>query len=424
MKRIAVPALPALLLAAYALATVFRCRPVVFTANFWGEEGRCFAFATSHGWVDSLLQQASGYYSLWANLACTVAAKLVPLDGAPTVTMLFALVAQLATAAIVVTSEADFWRPPGRKLFGLAIILFAKAGKEVWLSTITSQFHFALAAVLILMEPDELPRGRRIALRALLLIGGLTGPPTSLLLPLYLWAFFRSRSRERAVQSMILLATGLVQGVSLMLAGDLANRSGETGLFTVTATVWTKIVWAFLGYDTARPWAGLLMTIAMWPEKTEADALAGLLLAAEALIVLFLFLSSSRNVRGILLGSCALFLVSSVLFSGGREKIGFIDPRVASRYQFLPEVTLLLMTLSAADTWRDRGRRVPAVIAVLLCASGLFHNIREYPELDFRYHHYYPVWTQEVSKWRIDPTYQPASWPAGWTVDLSGRPPD
>ncbi|HEY5998431.1 MAG TPA: hypothetical protein VI078_03910 [bacterium] len=418
-------ALPALLLAAYALATVLRCPPLVLRPNFWGEEADYFVFAMSHGWVESLLRQASGYFSLWASLAGTAAAKLVPLDHAPMVTMLFALVAQLTPAAIVATSAAEFWQAPGRKLFGLAIILLAKSGKEIWLSTITSQLHFALAAVLILLEPDELPRGRRIAFRALLLVGALTGPATSMLFTLYLWAFLRSRSRERAVQSLILLAAGLVQGASLLLeSGDMANRSGQAGFFVVTATAWTKIVWAFLGREAARLWAERLTSVAVSPDTLHADVLAGALLAAEALLALLLFVSTSRKVRGVLLGSCALFLVSSVLLSAGRDKLEFIDPRVASRYLFIPEVTLLLMTLSALDTWPIRRWRVPAVFAVLLCASGLFHDVREYPGMDFRYHGYYPVWAQEVAKWRIDPTYQPASWPAGWTVDLSGRPPD
>jgi len=84
--------------------------------RFWAEEGTLhFAYSYNHPWYQALIHPQVGYLNFYPNLA-TVLATLVPLEFAPLVTTLAALLVQLIPIVIILLSSSMLWKGWLRKI--------------------------------------------------------------------------------------------------------------------------------------------------------------------------------------------------------------------------------------------------------------------------------------------------------------------
>jgi len=408
-----------LALAASAALVVARGPMLLTRPRFWAEEGflhfaAAYCFAHTAAWYQSLLPTFQGYFTLWPNLAATVAANLAPLERAPLVTTLFALAVQLAPVAIILWSSSAF-ASPVRKVLGVACVLFAPLSGEVWLNTVTSQFHLALVTFLLILEESGRSRARRWLARSLLAIAGLTGPVSCFLTPLLVARAASERTRERFVQAGILAACALAQlaVVASSPTTPLLDRLRGFGAADLAAIAWlqsTSLVLSGLG--GARAAAGLLgaARAAGW-----AAPLAWGLLIGEVALLWALARPLPRAERSVFLAGYGSLVVLSVLGAVDREASALV-PGFGQRYFFAPNAILLL--LLAANVVRGGGRRLQrAACAALLVVS-----------LGFALHSWrrtllataaWPDWEGEVRAWREDPAYELQVWPPDtWKVIL------
>lgn len=405
----------------YTIAVILRNPPLVLAPSLWAEEGtRYFVFAYSQGWVESLLQAPLGYFSFWPNLACTLAAKTVPLEYAPYVTCAFAFIVQLIPIVLVLTSRSEYWSGSWRRMLGALIILYTLMSSEVWLNTINSQFFFSLVVFLILLEPEDTPRMREVTSGALLLLSGLSGPAAVILCPLYWWRGIRSRSRRSVVRAVSLSAGAAVQVAVLLVhqgGGDIIARFGLPDYATVTEMVATRAAMVYAGIANSMELYGYLTGIPRSP--TSTNVLHGALLLAELLFFSFLAWGIPRGRRGVLFGSFILLFFFSTVFAAHPDKRQYANPVVALRYYYVPGVLLLFMTLFAVGSNAGLARRIGHMISLLLLGSALYFGISQFHALGTRYSDTYPRWADEVARWRIDDAHEIGIWPRDTAISLS-----
>ena len=211
--HLAIPlaAIEAFLIIAFMVLVVIRI-PAIFTVGrFWAEEGVVyFSEAWSRPWFESILTIHTGYLNLAASFAALLAVHLARVEHAPLVTSAIALAIQTMPAILLATSRIPWLQRPLSLAVALAMLLIPFGAAEVWLNSITSQFHLAVCVGLILAFDTSISwvgvlRG------VLLVVAPLAGPVSGTLTPLFLLRAVLERSRVRLLQALLLGVPTLMQ---------------------------------------------------------------------------------------------------------------------------------------------------------------------------------------------------------------------
>jgi hypothetical protein len=412
------PSAPALF-GLYALLLVLRAPTLLVSPRLWAEEATVYlAHALSASGWQALAAPHLGYYSLLPNVATLLAAR-VPLEWAPAVTFAVAFAVQLLPAVLVLTANTPALATPLRRGIALLLVLATVPNKEAWLNTINSQFYLAICAGLILISGPGTP-GVAWLRRGVLAVGGLTGVPSLFLAPLYWLRALLERSREHAVQAVILSACGVVQLLVVVNAVEGGARALHvTPDIVLTALFVKSVVLPFL-----RPLLGLASKACM-----AAMAAGGwvkavlLLLEAGVLGALAYGVAKSRVGAGsYLVAGAGITAVLSCVGALGDPTL-LMKTTYNGRYFFVPNVFLGLALLMAVAPGSRLGPRPAKVFRVLL-GWWLLMAVVNYAGSFGAFTG--PSWRAEVAAWRADPAHAIGVWPPGWHLVPPGgaAPPD
>ncbi|HTV07743.1 MAG TPA: hypothetical protein VMD97_01705 [Candidatus Aquilonibacter sp.] len=198
------------------IAMVSRERSLFFHAQFYAEDGKIwFAQAYNVGWLRPLLRPDGGYFNTVQRLIADLA-LLVPLRWAPLAMALGGLFLQGLPVPILLSSRCRNWAPlPFRILFA-AIYVGIPDAHEIHVVCTNSQWHLALAMILLAFAAEPRSVAGRLLDCAVILVGALSGPFGILLAPL-LFVFWRVRRQRWSLIALCVLCAGsLVQMLELV----------------------------------------------------------------------------------------------------------------------------------------------------------------------------------------------------------------
>ncbi len=400
------PVLPLLLAAGAVLATVFRLPELLSEPRFWAEEGRVyFLHALTHPILDALTAPHQGYYSLVPNLAAWLATR-VPLEQAPAVTTAIALAVQSLPALIAALGHGPWVDTPARRVTAVLVVLLVGAAGELHATTICAQFHLAVLTAVIFLDTETQPSAPRQAVYILLLaIAGLTGVQALMLLPLLAWRWWLWGRRFDTAALSLLTACLAVQSAAVLLAPGEADRfvldSGRLANFAENLTKGVLIypIAGDLGPKTLQQPFGLALFVV---------SVVGI---AAALIAQAVILRHSPD-RVLILSA---WLVALLSFAASRRMAG------GERYLEVSAILIVLAIarLAFAPGYRPLVRRIAqtALVGALAVNAWLY-----VPRLESVYAPDWPVWSQEIARWRAGETDAPRVHPhwdgTVWEVPL------
>jgi hypothetical protein len=382
--------------------------------RLWAEEGVVYlASAWVDPWYRALVTIHTGYLNLPASAATTLAVHVVPLEFVPLVTIFVALLLQVAPACLLAVSDIR-WLGDWRMLaLALLIIAVPPYSEEVWLNTITSQFHIMLALAVILAA---MPGPGWVAwLQGLvLLFAPLCGPGGVMLFPLFVLRAWLDRSPRRLIQVLLLLPGVLVQAGVILTHPEPARTVGTQLSLVLTAITGKQILLPLLGQTDASVLA----------QRLYARFVAGTVpvLAVLAPLAVFGGLGwaawHTRNAETRwLFGACMVLMLVSyfgALAPDGPALLILVGG--GNRYYFAPAALTGLVLLGVAAT----GRGIIRYAAMGMVAWLLAVGVASYPHVEAWMRHG-PDWRAEVAEWRADPTRPIAIWPDGWSLRLRGQ---
>jgi hypothetical protein len=385
------------LLAGFALLVILRLPLAWVQGRFLGEEGSIFlAFAWHRPALEALLRSFGGYLNLAANGATLLAARLVrggmlPLESAPYLTMVTALLFQLLPAALILTGQARWLANRWAVLAALLIVAISPMTEEVFLNVLHIQFHLALCTGLILALEAPSRRSARIGYWTVLFVAPLCGPGAIVLLPLFalqLFVFFTPSPVRGAFLDPGALAAVMVVRLAALpyLTSGLANVLGTlTYNSYITGGIgWWAMVAASITYF------GALMAVAL---RDRHDPAIWLLLSGMA--------------------------IGAASFGGGMIAVDpyqWFSVGAGERYNFLPLVLLTLALIVIAMRQDGRFRRISATLVMLTLITGAIGFTQPIKAMRNG-----PSWRAEVAAWRADHDHPLVLWPQEWTADLSDR---
>jgi hypothetical protein len=366
-----------------------------------------------------------GYLNLTPSLVAAFSSHLLPVELGPAAPTLIGLLLQLLPFAVILWGCSYLWRTWWQRGLACLVLLFTPtAHLSLWAATLQSMSFFALASYVVLAEDTRgpLPRGRVLLQRAVLVVGGLTGPLTVFLAPFFAAKALWERSREAWLQAGLIVAVAALQSgifLSLQLGGQLDRTRIHMAdpPVALSSAIYGNVALPLLGPAADPLIRSLGVRRALAPGSPPAARRNGLLISLGVLAAALTVLIPLRRPmpRWLLLGA-ALFSSTLTAFTshGGG---------VHSRYLYVPGVMITLLLLDNLVDRDSPAHRLRWLVTMLLLGLGLWAGWGTYwhppdePWVDARP----PAWSQQVAAWRADPHHQLAGYPEIFPIALQRR---
>jgi len=398
-------------------ALLFLRRPdALLRAQFWAEDGVVwFADAYNFGALKALLRARDGYLQTLPRLASAVA-LWAPLVRAPLVTNLIALVIEALPPLFLVSARMRNLGPLGLRCTLALLLLFVPDASEVHAAITDSEFQMAVLACLVIIA--EVPRSLagRIFDVVVLALFSLTGPFCVLLFPVALARILvpllvpqsinvqasKSENRWRWIQISLLVAGGLVQGLTVLTtAGARLNTTLGASLATFVQIMAGQIVLPlFLGRNPFDP-------MTSGPTKVM---LASLLTISALFAFAYALAKGSLELRCFIV--FALLVLAAALAFPTVEPTRyqwepFLVPGQGQRYWYLPKLALMATLVWLLGRQRPATARVMAGALACIMGFALVSHWRYPPFPDFRFDSYVRVFEQlphgATGQFRLNP---------------------
>jgi hypothetical protein len=397
-----------LLLAALGFMVLRAPLPLV-RGFLFAEEGTTYLrYAWDASVLRALFAPHQSYFSLYPNVVGVIAARVVPLEYAGVFCGWSTLAVQLLM--VLVLLQCEIFDTLVLKALAVGVCLLTVPTINVALSSISSQFFFAVCTGVILMSSAKRLREFR---GVVLMLSGLTGVVSCILTPFFIWAAWRERSRDRAVQAGLLAVCAVIQFfvvIHMIQVQDRSLTKHSSLLFLSGAYLINGPVSQFF-----TSWSGHVgCRVLMSPLLVRWSSILWIL-AVVAAVAAFFFLARLlvRGGRASRL-SGAIALVSLVVgLMGALPRNESLMCGSGARYFFLFNLFVGLGLVCALKTkWRVTGS-VPRGLALMLgciLISGIYDDVTLWTRPPFLWD-----WQTEVAHWRADPTYEiriaPEYWP-------------
>ncbi len=405
-----------IILTFFIVLVLFRFPEIIIQGGrLWAEEGviylkNALTEPWYNAWFALIPQEHAAYINLLAGLATWVAFKLGGLQYAPAITVTIAFFIQCLPPFIIITHQFPWKKSLAISLAAVSMCALAPVSGEVWLNTIESQMHLALAAALILAAP--IADGWLLNLDlAILLLAVLSGPGTSILLPFYIIRTYFERRRGRILQLSVIFIGFIVQ-VSMYLSHLYAARSFFlTPIELITTSTLHTIILPFGGLGLAR-----YMSLTLAAIKSQNT---GLIISVSLFIIFYLIVAFVAIIwRDIsLFFLVAASAVCGTVFFAGALNGSYSDMLHLSfdgRYAFVPEVLNCIIIAHIASRAESF---VIKTLSTLLLSWIIIIGISDYRADNMMFARG-PSWDKQIGMWYKNNDYALKIWPNGWTLKI------
>lgn len=379
--------------------------------RFWAEEGVVyFSNAWTRPWYDAWFAIHTGYLNLAAGLGTWIGLRLGGLAYAPSVTVALALLIQCLPIYVILTHDFPWRRSWAATAAAVLACALPPVTGEVWLNTITSQFHLGLFAALVFAAPTA-RRGLLFIDCAVLVLAALSGPATVFLAPLFALAVLRDRTIRGVAPALIVLA-GFCLQLGIYLCHIMPERGDRLGAAALLAIVSLHtIVLPFTGFTNAR---ALALHLAAGQNAHRLMLATALIFIAFNIMLGAAVLQRRNLILARLLAASLLITLISFYEALNGSYASLLDISAGQRYAFIAAAAQALVIIGLASAapgpkwgWR---RLMFGAATILLLTVGVF-NYR----VGAATFGNGPPWRPQVAAWAHDPGRPLVVWPgAPW----------
>lgn len=389
----------------YFILSLVKMRAYLFSGRFWAEEGTFFYYSINQdGFLKGLFYIFHGHMEFPTNLV-VASSTIFPLQLAPLVTTYLSYFFQIIPIMLVVICRAELGLSRKMIFVVLLVAVGLPQSGEVWANSINLHFHFALLVVIIAALSPPSNGLRRYFFRFLIMLSGLSGIPANFLTPLFLLLAFFSGSKERWIQSAILIFTSVFQ-LSILLYTSFDSNSRDLGgplllyLFSFVSQSFTSPIFPFAAKG-----------ITLFLRNVLLDGKGVVIFAALAISAIFLmpflirlFRSAiDRDVQRITLAFGAIILVIMSITAALGDKNYLISFSGGGRYFYAPNVIFVIFFLSSGYRFNIVGKLLVVFLAISSAAMVPMYNKG-------------PDWNDAYKKAIESNSSTVEIWPLGWEL--------
>lgn len=296
------------------------------------------------------------------------------------------------------------------------IFTFVIQSFEITLSSTGLQFILSVACAVVLITPIT-HSWKDYFGYSIIALSCLTGVPSVLIAPFFLYTFIRERSSQKFIQLILITIGAFTQLFYIINYSALGNRtiqeSMDTGfILSALAVKLVLIPLGLVGFVDLSGWSKLL---------AGGELSNGVFLAIAFLILLIAFLNISRDrlKSNFLIGAAILMSIISIIGSLGSSVL--VSEFLGSRYFYAPS---LLIALSVILKISNHSRKHYLLGLGCLFISGWFvvAGIISGPAIAPAWRGQVPSWSQQLEKLRSNQTpfirISPAFWVIGYPLEI------
>ncbi len=408
---------------------IVRKPELLYQPRFFAEEGANFfqqAYNTS--FVYNLLNPQFGYYTLY-NVLATSLATVVNLEYAPLITTYAALIIQVIISIYVIWSDIPALNSQiKRYIVAMSFPLLCPG--QIWLTTIGVQYWLTVLSFLILLEGSAFKLVTVHYLKAMVLtFNGMTGVLTCFMLPIFLYKYIKTKSKQFILYSAVLCGCSILQFAIYMHAylrqdPGLINRfvtrkayltiydSLATLLCTFTLT--PSISSALIHTDTRVYLDNVLTRLAYPIELRDGESIIVItsIFTLAFIVPLIIKLIKDTDMTCMTLSVTIVYSLS-VLFS--------VNSIGGDRYVYAPSIMLFIFIIASSGK-----KAVNGVYKYLITSFAVIVIVTH--GFDFRklsmsksYNDSWPKWEQELRVWKMNEYYPLRIWPPPWVMNLKKK---
>lgn len=362
---------------AAALLVISRRPDALLNPQFFGEDGSVwFPEAYMLGWLNSLIHSQNGYYQTFPRLVSALA-LIVPFRLAPLVMNIIGIAVQILPVTLLLSARCRDWAPLNVRALMAFVYIALPNSFELNAAIEEGQWHLALAACIVVLATVPRSLWSRIFDVSLILLSGLSGPFSVLLLPVsvVMWWFRRERWRLVIVTAIAVIAT--IQ-LHALIASASATRPhvglGATPSLFVRLLAGQVYLGALLGgtVDHTNRSAGLLIIVAL----------------LGTAVVLFCLMKARLELKLFVSFAFLVFAVSlrNPMVSMTQPQWEVLRQAAGIRYWFFPMLGFawaLIWCMTSSPSWV---MRILALAGGLLMLAGITRDWEypAYPDLHFQ----------------------------------------
>jgi len=378
------------LLVSCILIIAFREIDLLSYPRFWAEEGQLFyPFALKHSVADIFSTPLVGYLTLFNSIISASQAKLMSIESAPLLSTYIGFLVQLIPVLIIIFTSHPFWNNAIRKAI-CSLIIVIIVPPEMFLNTTNSHFIFGLVTFLIMVVSSaQLSNLKKHAFRILLIIGGLTGPASMFLAPLFIFKAYQDKTKEKRIQTIILSVCSIIQASVIVHTLLYDNNYKRLQPFDFHLTLSAFFTDNF-SLNMNRSSFGMLMSV----------------------LFLYLFFKNRKSKEHLLF---FLSFIIIAIFS----TLGSLNMQGAPRYSYIP--TCIFMLLMASEFFELKLNQIslqPILAFVFFVPCLIMSSVCFKYRMQYVYKSDLPKWKDEVMKYRLDTNYKPKIHPDYLTVQF------
>lgn len=319
---------------------------------------------------------------------------------------------QVLPGILLATGQLAQLRSNWTLAVALLVIALPPVAEEVWVNSITSQFHMMVSAALVLMMKPRQDRIRFLRF-AVLIVAPLTGPGGVIAAPLVVLRAIVDRCWRRVGQAAVISIAAMIQA-AINLTHPEPARAYQASIPLLICIIYTKhVVLPLFGNWRAEPLAAAVRKTVEhghWP----IDALAGASLALGCLAI-GAWKSQYQELRWSFLTGL-VFAVASYSAAVTNRPTDLLYYWIGNRDYFAPAVLFSLTILGLAC---GHTGLIAKLASVLIAWMLLVGGVSYFHVLPFAAHG--PNWQQGVADWRAAPKHALHVWGAGpdWVLSIS-----
>jgi hypothetical protein len=386
---------------------LFSRSPSLLThAQFYAEDGMFwFAQAYNGGWLHSLTVPEVGYLNSMPRLAAGLA-LLVPLQWAPLVMATVGLIIQGLPVPILLSPRLRQWGPLPTRMLLAAIYVALPNAKEIQIVATNTQWHLALASVLVALAGSPRTRYGRVFDIVLLLASSFSGPFCIVLAPLVLlfW-WLRRQPWSLVIFSLVSVAACVQIFLVLHTAPRMQNALGATPgnfLRLLGGNIVACALFGRFAFALKAPMAPLV-----------AAAVLGLI------IYLYCLRFASLEWKLFLVYCAGLYAAElrSPLVVGTGPVWDILLNNVSGRYWFFPMLAFLWSAAWCALNGRDRLFKLAGTCILFTMSFGIIRDWSYAPYPDERF----AISVERMREAKAGEHVIVPIPPAGWSMELVKR---
>lgn len=369
-----------LIFLASVIAVISRRPDVLLNPQFWAEDGQMwFAQAYNLGWLHALSLPFGGYLNSLPRLVAA-AALWIPLRFAPLLMNCVGITLQALPANILLSARCSSWGSLSLRLLYSAIYLALPNSWEIHVNMTDAHFHLALVAFLLATGLPATNWQWKSFDIGVLLLSGLTGPWSLVLLPLVLIFWWMRRYRWSLIVAGITAFCAVTQAVMLLSSSGAAARPsphlGATPMLLLRILAGDIFLGSLFGGNHF---------------GANGPRLAIVLIALLGASVLFhTLLKAPVELKLFILFCCALLAASLnrplIITSLPQWRALLVIP--GARYWFYPMLAFLWSLVWCASEDRNKFFQKLGVLALLLMMIGVVRDWKYSPYKDMNFREY------------------------------------